>query len=165
MLTYALEGDRVFGVGYVEENVEPESVRETLTVGLIEACVTHDDGTSHLALQGLQRVEVIGWEQVLPFRIASVVPVPDVSTDGPGEQQLADELLALCRGVIDKQSNSADSLMLSHILDEDTSPDVMSYRLGHVFIQDPELRQEYLEMFETKLRLQTLIRHLKEISL
>ena len=69
----------MFGVASAIPGVDPESavnpVRPVFTAGLIRACIRHDNGTSHLMLQGIQRVEIIGWDQVYPFRRSYCIEV------------------------------------------------------------------------------------------
>lgn len=54
---------------------ENERIHPFTTAALIRACVGHPDGTSHIVLQGIQRVRFVAWEQYLPFRVARIAPV------------------------------------------------------------------------------------------
>lgn len=165
MLQYALERDRMFGVAYAVPGIDPDSapnpVRPVFTAGLVRACVRHDDGTSHLMLLGLRRVEIIGWEQVFPFRIASIVEVDDLSIDESGEQQLAYELIALCQKQIESNDDVLVSSPMKKILEMVSDPVVVADMVGHNFITDPALRQDLLEIIPVKERLEFLIEQIK----
>ena len=164
MLTHSLEGTRMFGVACAIPGIDPETssnpVRPVFTAGLIRACVTHRDGTSHLVLQGLQRVEIVGWDQVAPFRIASIIPVKNVSIDTDVEHELADELLVLCRKRIEEKSCPNVSEGMGKILEMLSDPVEIADMVGHNFVNDPESRQELLETVQVKDRLAYLIKKL-----
>ena len=164
MLSYALAGDRMFGVACVVPGVDPESdpnpVCPTFTAGLVRACVTHKSGTSHLMLMGLQRVEIIGWNQVFPFRIANIVPVENLSLDSEDEQLLAYELITLCQKSIESNPESMVSSPMQKILEMISDPIVVADMVGHNFLSDPNQRQELLEIIPIKERLEYLINHI-----
>ncbi|MDF1811398.1 MAG: LON peptidase substrate-binding domain-containing protein [Verrucomicrobiales bacterium] len=167
MLQYALEGDRMFGVAAAVPGIDQESsinpVRPVFTAGLIRACIRHDNGTSHLMLQGLQRVEIVGWDQVYPFRIATIIPVKNVSIDEEGEQQLAYELIALCQKSIEEGAAGATkSGPMRKILEMLSDPAEIADMVGHNFVEDSGRRQELLEIVNVKDRLDFLIQHIKQ---
>ncbi|MEY2408641.1 MAG: hypothetical protein QOF48_1311 [Verrucomicrobiota bacterium] len=72
MLADMLREDRMFTVAMQK----PGRVRETpcavAGLGLIRVSVGHDDGTSHLILQGLARVELLSTVQTKPYRVAHI---------------------------------------------------------------------------------------------
>ncbi len=71
MLSQSLESTRMFAVGTVHQG----DLLPVSTLGLVRACKTMPDGTSHVMLQGLQRVRFTGWVQTEPYRIATVEPL------------------------------------------------------------------------------------------
>tara|TARA_R110002096_G_scaffold159011_11_gene324664 strand:- start:358 stop:957 length:600 start_codon:yes stop_codon:yes gene_type:complete len=87
MLAKVLETDRVFCIGTPaggQSDAPIESVAGIYqhgTVGLVRACVKNDDGTSHLVLDGLERVHFIDWIVDEPYRIAEIVPVETAMED------------------------------------------------------------------------------------
>jgi Lon protease-like protein len=74
MLTHALKSDRMFGVG-VKRSATSDEILPVVTAGLVSACVTQEDGTSHLLLLGLRRARITGFTQEKPFRIARIEPL------------------------------------------------------------------------------------------
>ncbi|MBL9115897.1 MAG: LON peptidase substrate-binding domain-containing protein [Verrucomicrobiaceae bacterium] len=71
MLAHALRTHRMFGVG-VRVRRNSDDILPVTTVGLISACVTQNDGTSHLLLHGLKRARITGFSQDGPFKIAQI---------------------------------------------------------------------------------------------
>src|SRR5947208_3469289 len=76
MLAYCLDHHRMFCVALmkpgVAEALNEDDFHHVAGVGLIRACVGNEDGTSNLILQGLARVELTGFPQTTPFRIATM---------------------------------------------------------------------------------------------
>ena len=107
MLSHALEHDRMICVGKLDpaeddddEAMESDDrINEFSTVAIVRACVANDDGTSHLMLQGVQRVRFVSWEQYEPFRIARIEAVEtrisDAKTARKKSRQLRDRVLEL----------------------------------------------------------------------
>src|SRR6185436_15797760 len=81
MLADMLRQDRMFTVAMQK----PGRVRETpcgvAGLGLIRVSVGHDDGTSHLILQGIARVELLGTVQTRPYRVARIRALDKSNTD------------------------------------------------------------------------------------
>src|SRR4051812_48111282 len=100
MLTHALETNRMFCVAMMKPGIEevrtPGDFFPACGLGLIRACVGHEDGASHLILQGLARVHVRRFVQERPFKIAEVtelsVSACAAKTCGP----LVAKLRSLC---------------------------------------------------------------------
>ena len=63
MLAHALDSNRMFCIGNREGGSEDSPVSRHSTAGLVRACVQQPDGTSHLLLLGLQRIELGEWVQ------------------------------------------------------------------------------------------------------
>jgi Lon protease-like protein len=69
MLADALEGDRMIAVAMQRPNCKTERPSSVAGLGLISAAVEHQDGTSHLILQGLARVELGPALRYQPYRL------------------------------------------------------------------------------------------------
>ncbi len=163
MLAHALQGDRMFCVALmkpgVEEAISPRDFHETAGVGLVRACVGHDDGTSHLVLQGLARVRLESFVQEQPFRIARLGLAPETNRAAPeiGERQR--ELLELCARLPlpDPEARAKLGIQLAQIGD----PVMLSDIIAHTFLRRPEHQQEVLAQADVVERLQILAVHLK----
>ncbi len=142
----------------VNSDTHPDPVNAITTAGLVRACVTHDDGTSHLMLSGIQRVEILGWEQVAPFRIATVIPRPYFHSDESYSRSLALELIDLSSQMCGEGQPMSEPMRehLRGIKDPAAIADVVA----HTFINTPEQRQELLEIDDVSERLGHLVNHL-----
>jgi Lon protease-like protein len=96
MLADVLQGERMFAVAMQK----PESQRETPSaiagLGFIRAAVTHKDGTSHLVLQGIARVELAEAMRYRPYRVHRMRPLESP----PCDDAVADALVAQVRHLL-----------------------------------------------------------------
>ncbi len=165
LLEHVLERDRLFCIGHARPGGNPETspdpVYSVTTVGLVRACVTHPDGTSHLMLSGVQRVEILGWEQIAPFRIATLLPRPFRLGDPSAANGAAMELVNLSGRLCGKRQPISEPLRehLRRVRDPCAIADVV----GQSFVSDPVDRQLLLEMDEVSDRLAFLVRHLSAL--
>ena len=83
MLSQALEGSRMFAVGTLHQG----QLLPVSTLGLVRACKTMPDGTSHVMLQGLSRIRFTGWQQIEPYRVAEVAALPTAQDAEAGQLQ------------------------------------------------------------------------------
>ena len=155
MLQYALQRERMFCVGHalpgVDSDSHPDPVYPITTAGLVRACVTHDDGTSHLMLSGLKRVEILGWEQTEPFRVASIMPIDCQAPDAKAVQERALEIVDMCGRLCEKGEPISERLRehLRCVKDPSAIADVVA----QCFVNDPSERQRILEMVDIPERL------------
>jgi ATP-dependent Lon protease len=95
MLADMLKTHRMFSVAMQK----PGRVRETpctvAGLGLIRVSVGHDDGTSHLILQGLTRVELGATVQTKPYRVQNIRPLQAAPTDNVVIDALVAKVLEL----------------------------------------------------------------------
>lgn len=165
MLRHALECGRMFCVGHALPDVDcendPNPVYPVTTAGLVRACVTHDDGTSHLMLSGIHRVKIVGWEQVKPYRIASIALLPSHYEDEECASAAALEVVDLCGRLCGEGQPMSDRLRehLKCVKD----PSAISDVVAQTFINDPFERQEVLEMLSVNDRLKFLSERLSTL--
>jgi len=166
MLNHALETDRLLCIGTVRPDspvdAEVEDVHATSTAALVRACVTHDDGTSHIVLQGIQRVTFNAWPQIKPFRIAEISPL-DVEDDAVYQnpaKQLASDLIDLTAKATGEDGKI--NPMLHEHLRGISDPGAIADVVAHLVIHDPEQRQEMLECTSPIERLHELIQLLQK---
>ena len=96
MLADALGSHRMFIVAMQK----PDRIRETPSVvaglGLIRVAVDNPDGTSHLILQGITRVEIVRTVRYKPYRVQQIRPLQATPTDSV----MVDALLAKVRDLV-----------------------------------------------------------------
>lgn len=161
MLRHALERDRMFCVGHARSGKEvdfSDPVHRITTVGLVRACVLHPDGTSHLMLSGMQRVEILGWEQRAPFGIASIAPRPCVLADPAAAATAAAAVLDLAElsGRLCGDGQPISPTLRTH-LRQAKDPCAVADIVGQNFVGDPVERQRLLEIDEVGERLAFLV--------
>ncbi len=81
MLSDMLRSERMFSVAMQKPGRTRETPCAVAGLGLIRVSVGHNDGTSHLILQGLARVEILGTVQTKPYRVASIRPLRAAAAD------------------------------------------------------------------------------------
>lgn len=96
MLADTLNSHRMFSVAMQRPNTARETPLPMAGLGLIRVSVGHGDGTSHLILQGLARVELEATVQLKPYRVARVRPIATPPSDGV----VVDALLARVRELL-----------------------------------------------------------------
>lgn len=161
MLKHALQTDRMLCIGNLAPSEDEEAVEsddripEFSTAAVIRACVGNEDGTSHLVLQGMQRVKFIAWEQYEPFRIARIAPVDTVCHDEYAAGRKSQQLLNRVLGLIQSDTDTGRQLaqQLTNLKDPAHLADFVA---GHL-IRDADARQPLLGMEDVGERLDFLL--------
>ncbi|MCP5516078.1 MAG: LON peptidase substrate-binding domain-containing protein [Verrucomicrobiales bacterium] len=97
MVRDVLEGDRVFAVAMQRSPGRRETPARVAGLGLVRACVTHADGTSHLVLMGLQRVHLTRTRRYRPYRVCEVAFLPQEAGSEIAVHALSVRLIELVR--------------------------------------------------------------------
>jgi Lon protease-like protein len=162
MLQLALEEQRMFCIALqkrgVDEWTSPADFHHVAGVGLVRACVERDDGTSHLILQGLARVEFTGFLQEEPFPVAQILELRSEPAEDSETEPLTAKLLSLCAQL--RESGHSVPATLDQQLARIDNPDVLADVVAHTFLRDSFRRQDVLEEIRVGERLRLLIRHL-----
>jgi Lon protease-like protein len=162
MLSTALEDDRMFCIALIKRGVEewrsPEDFHHVAGLGLVRACVERDDGTSHLVLQGLARVEFTDFLQEEPFPVACFRALSSQAAEAYESEALTAKLLHLCAQL--REQGHGVPKTLDDQLAQIENPDVLSDVVAHTFLRDPFRRQAVFEELRVGERMRLLIRHL-----
>src|SRR5688572_16307684 len=70
MLKAVLESDRMFAIAMQKPGNPKGTPSDIAGLGLLRAAVTHNDGTSHLILQGIARIQLTETVKHRPYRLA-----------------------------------------------------------------------------------------------
>ncbi len=81
MLADALSSNRMFSVAMQKPGRSRETPCPIAGLGLIRVSVDHNDGTSHLILQGLTRVKLAETVQYKPYRVQRIQPLAAEASD------------------------------------------------------------------------------------
>jgi Lon protease-like protein len=163
MLTWTLEHHRMFCMApmkpHVTEAVSVEDFHHTVGLGMVRACIAHENGTSHLVLQGLARVRLTGFVQEEPFRMAEIRELLSQPVEWNEVEPLIARLLKICARL------QPDGGTLEGGLDQQLAkmrnPELLCDIIAQMFLSDPAQRQEIFEELRVGKRLELLARHLE----
>lgn len=166
MLAHCLEQQRIFCVAMMRPGVtevrKAGEFYEVAGAGLVRACVGHEDGTSHLVLQGLSRVRLGGFVQQKPFRMMEVTPLSSVTEEDPALPALCAELREKAVGLLPDPSEERQKLQEQ--LAEVDDPGVLSDVVAHTFLGGGDRQQQVLEELHVARRVRQVLEFLREES-
>jgi ATP-dependent Lon protease len=176
MLADALHSHRMFSVAMQKPGSNREAPVPVAGLGLIRVSVGHKDGTSHLILQGLARVELEETVRYKPYRVQrirplSAAPCDNVKVDAlmAKVRELLEERLKLglkfpfpiMSGKAKKDAQPAFSAKeILHYLDSITDPEQVADLVSCAVLTGAVERQSILETVEVEARLRRLIEFL-----
>jgi len=167
MLKHALGHHRMFCVTLLKPHCadwqSPADFFHTAGIGLIRACVESGDGTSNLILQGLERVRMTGFEQQMPFPIATIERLESASDSSVETEALATKVLELYSNV---KADGPRQLppKVDRYLSDLSDPAMLADLVASTFVSDPLRRQRVLEELSVNQRLRFVIQYLREES-
>ncbi len=175
MLRDALDSNRMLSVAMQKPNFSRESPSPVAGLGLIRVSVGHRDGTSHLILQGLARVQVQEALRYKPYRVHRIRPLEPP----PCDNVKVDALMAKVRELLEerialglpfpfpvmspgKKDNdtvppSFSPKQILHYLDSLTDPEQAADLVSCAVLPGASERQTILETLNVEARLRRLI--------
>lgn len=174
MLADALHSDRMFSVAMQKPGNTRETPSPVAGLGLIRVSVGHRDGTSHLILQGLARVELEETVRYKPYRIQRIKPLHSP----PCDNVTVDALVAKVRELLEErielglpfpfppmspgeaEKNQTPSFSAKEILkyvDSITDPAQAADLVSCAVLPGAAERQTILETVDVEARLRRLI--------
>ena len=129
------------------------------TVGEIVQMMKNE-GEINALVRGLTKVQVGSYEAVEPFLAARVTEITDIAEDTDETKALFNHLTNELRGAV-KLGKTMDFLTFMNIM-SGVSPLALSYHVAGVLDIKPSERQELLEMFSVKDRLEKEITYLSK---
>lgn len=178
MLADALHTHRMFSVAMQRPGSSREMPAPVAGLGLIRVSVGHRDGTSHLILQGIARVELEQTVRYKPYRVQRIRPLETP----PCDTETVDALVEKVRYLLEERiklglpfpfpvmsSNSqgkakpAPGFSAKDILtylDSITDPEQTADLVSCAVLPGAKQRQEILETVEVEARLRRLIQFL-----
>jgi len=183
MLTAVLNSHRMFVVAMQKPGCASGTPSAIAGLGLVRVCVRHSDGTSHLILQGLSRVELIRTVRQRPYLVSQIRPLR-----APVHDSVAiDALMAKVRDLVTEQiqlglsASAPDAIKLKpqtkqaqapltiseimRCLEKLSDPDQVADLVSYALLSRPAQKQIILETVEVEPRLKLLIHFLMaEIS-
>jgi Lon protease-like protein len=181
MLEDVLDSHRMFTVALQKSGRNRETPFPVAGLGLVRASVGNRDGTSHLVLQGIVRVQLAEAVRYKPYRVQRIRPLETVSTDSVIVDALAAKVLELATARLDQgcdlpiqvlrrlsQSDDADDseasgLSLNQVIEYLVSlenPDQLADLISCALLPGARERQIILETANLEERLKHLIHFL-----
>ena len=172
MLAEILHSHRMFVVAMQRRGFSNECPSTVAGLGLIRVCVDNPDGTSHLILQGMSRVELTKTVRHKPFRVSRIRMLQTPARDSVA----IDALMAKVRDLVSERirqglqarPNAPKAHSIKEIityLDKLSDPDQVADLVSCALLPGPQERQTILETIEIEPRLKHLIHFLMaEIS-
>jgi len=173
MLDQVLHSNRLFIVAMRKPGATREVPFSVAGLGLVRVCVGNADGSSHMILQGVTRVELTGTVSSRPFRVCRIRALETPARDSV----TIDALMAKVRDLVSERirqelpalDTSVKSISVKEIVaslerlrDPDRVADLVSWSL----LRGAAERQTILETLEVEARLKHLIHFLMaEINL
>jgi Lon protease-like protein len=172
MLGDALETHRLYCVAMQQPGRRRGVPVQVAGVGLIRACRQNPDGTSHLILQGLARVELGPATRYRPYRVHPIKRLDSQLTDTAAADALATRLLELVAEQLQQGKPANPGLAAIATMDPGvlkglqggveflarvTGPEQISDLVSWALQTSPVERQQLLETLDVEARLRRLI--------
>jgi Lon protease-like protein len=172
MLAESLHTHRMFVVAMQRQGFSRESPSLVAGLGLVRVCVDNPDGTSHLILQGISRVEVTKTIRHKPFRISRIRMLTTPARDSSAINALMTKLRDLVTERVRQGFKTHPDAPKAHsikgmvtYLNKLHDPDQAADLITSALLPRPDERQMILETIEIEPRLRYLIHFLMaEIS-
>jgi ATP-dependent Lon protease len=177
MLADVLHSNRMFSVAMQKPGSTRETPAPVAGLGLVRVSVGHRDGTSHLILQGLTRVELQETVRYKPYRVQRIKPLMPT----PCDTVKTDALVAKVRELLEERislnlpfpfpvmspekKDSAPGAAFSakevlQYLDSITDPEQTADLVSCAVLPGASERQTILETVDVEARLRRLIQFL-----
>jgi Lon protease-like protein len=179
MLADALHSNRMFSVAMQRPGNTRETPAPIAGLGLIRVSVGHSDGTSHLILQGLARVELKEAVRYKPYRVQRIRPLETPPCDNVKVDALVAKVRELLEERIElglpfpfpvmspekgsKENSASPSFSPKEILsylDSITDPEQAADLVSCAVLPGAVERQTILETVDVEARLRRLIHFL-----
>jgi Lon protease-like protein len=165
MLRDVLATNRLFAVAGLDSRAPSapghfEPPHRIASVGIVRACQKNDNGTSHLLLQGLCRVEIAAIVADEPYRRIRVRALTSQSGASAGESdRLRTELARLLtlKLRLTAAGTSEMAAFLKTVGDPGAFVDIAAFSL----CENAVLKQKLLETLDVRRRLEIFSRHLR----
>jgi Lon protease-like protein len=176
MLADALDYNRMFAVAMQKPGYSRETPLPVAGLGLIRVSVSHADGTSHLVLQGIARVQMMEAVYYKPYRVHRIRPLETP----PCDNAVVDGLLTKVRELLAERIELGLALPFPGLadgkpaepppgfsakevlgyLDKLTDPEQVADLVSCAILTGPAERQAILETLNLESRLKRLIHFL-----
>ena len=130
-------------------------------LGVIRTSIRQPDGTSNLVVEGVARVRILEYTQLLPYRIARIQPLESIPAVPPPART---ELLATVKKLTAARARAGVELPAAALQSLMTVEDVehLTDLVGHTLLDDSRQKQLLLETLDVEARLVRLVAGLRQ---
>jgi ATP-dependent Lon protease len=143
-----------------KNEVGPDDLYRAGTSGQIARYITAGEGAHHLVVQGIERFRILEYLSGWPFLVARVATVPADETSTPDIEARFLQLKQQAVEVIGLLPNAPDEL--AGVLQGIGSPGQLADMITHFLDVKSEVKQEVLECFDVRQRLDKVLAQLGE---
>ncbi|MBA2276200.1 MAG: LON peptidase substrate-binding domain-containing protein, partial [Chloroflexia bacterium] len=137
-----------------QEGAGPDDVLRIGTIATIHQMMRVPDGTVRLAVQGVERMQIIDFVQEEPYLKARVQRRPEEAEDTVETQALTRNTLELFQRLVALVPHLPDELVTAALNIDD--PRLLVYTVASHLRMEPDSRQELLELDSVKAKLKSL---------
>ncbi len=182
MLVRSLKGDRLFAVAMKRTGCSRELPCRVAGLGMVRVAVRNDDGTYHLVLQGLSRIELGKAVSYRPFRRHKFEIMTSPSRELPERDDLMQQIVQLVKVRLEQGSEVSVEILKELATDasiaeapeesahsnlsvedalikmaKDADPEQLIDLVSCTLLTVPAERQTMLEVLDIEARLNSLI--------
>ncbi len=154
----AQDGPRLVGlVAQKNMEVEQAGIGDSYTIGTVAAVhklLKVPDGTIRLAVQGLEKIQIVEYLQTEPYLTANIEVIEDEETSGLEVEALMRNSIALFQRLVALVPQIPDELLMTAINVD--RPRQLAYLIATSVRMDLEQRQELLEVPNVQTKLERL---------
>ncbi|HXN32443.1 MAG TPA: endopeptidase La [Polyangiaceae bacterium] len=163
LLDDAKKGDRLVALVAIRESdsrpPRPQDLYAFATAAIVHDALRGPDNALRVAVQGLQRVRIVGWVQTEPYLVARVRWLPDAIEHGVELDALVLSARRLFLRFVSLVAEPSSDL--ASTVDRVTDPRQLVYLLASTAPMSTEARQQILEQPSVLAKLRRLIDHLQ----
>lgn len=166
MLRDVLAGHRMFAIAMRDDeaaDADPESepLHRIACVGRVNAWHENPDGTTHLLLEGVSRVQVDDILVEKPYRRIAVTPLPSTLCTNSADQcqAEAEQLLGLLDSFSSLREEKPEQFLRN--LESLSDPALLTDMVASTFVEAPVLKQKLLAELDPCKRLRALRRYFR----
>lgn len=110
LLKESLDGSRMFCVARKRLDSEEECPERVAGIGIVRVALDHDNGTSHLVLQGIARVLLKSLGQYRSFPHYEIRPIQTLVENEERVHALSARVKHIAQSILNRESDSGDCL-------------------------------------------------------
>ena len=161
LLAECLRDSRMVTVALRQAGSAAETPHTIAGLGLIRTSIQQTDGTSNMVVEGVARVRILEYTQLLPYRIARIQPLDSIpAAVSPARA----ELLATVKKLTAARARAGAELPAAALQSLLTVEDVehLTDLVGHTLLDDSRQKQLLLETLDVQARLIRLVAGLRQ---